>query len=105
MTSTASCIMHHLMCGYPGMTQLITKDQLLFVQPDLCVVCDKEKPDNKGCNGAPDLVIEILSPSTIKKDVQDKYFMYEKNGVGEYWMVHVDEKLVEIFIVMINSLG
>lgn len=70
------------------------------------MISDKDKLDDIGCNGAPDLVIEILPPSAIKKDVPDKYFLYEENGVREYWMVHVDEKLVLIFfILMINSLG
>ena len=74
------------------------EDQILtVVQPDICIICDQEKLDDKGCIGAPDLIVEILSPSTMKKDVQDKFDLYEENKVREYWIVHVDEKLVELF--------
>lgn len=57
------------------------------VQPDLLVVCDKTKLDERGCNGAPDLVIEITSPSTAKMDLTVKYDLYEKHGVKEYWII------------------
>jgi Uma2 family endonuclease len=73
-------------------------DQILtVVQPDLCVICDESKLDEKGCVGAPDLVMEILSPSTRKKDLQDKFELYQETGVREYWIVHVEETIVEIF--------
>lgn len=67
------------------------------VQPDICIVCDLDKLDEHGCNGAPDLIVEILSSATMKKDLQDKFDLYEKNGVKEYWIIHVDEKIVELF--------
>ncbi len=67
------------------------------VQPDLCVICDLSKIDKAGCNGAPDLIVEILSPSTSKKDLNDKYSIYEEAGVKEYWIVMPQEKLVEVF--------
>ncbi len=67
------------------------------VQPDICVICDLDKIDKAGCNGAPDLIIEILSPSTSKKDLNDKYSIYEESGVKEYWIVMPQEKLVEVF--------
>ncbi|RME94941.1 MAG: Uma2 family endonuclease [Bacteroidetes bacterium] len=57
------------------------------VQPDLCVVCDPDKLDEQGCNGAPDLVIEILSPGNSKREMRDKYALYEAAGVREYWIV------------------
>ena len=57
------------------------------VQPDLCVVCDHSKLDERGCIGAPDIVIEILSPGNNKKEVQDKFELYEEAGVKEYWVV------------------
>ena len=67
------------------------------VQPDICIVCDKEKLDLKGCVGAPDLIIEITSKSTKKRDVTDKFRLYEENGVLEYWIVLPDSELIEVF--------
>lgn len=67
------------------------------VQPDICVICDLSKLDDAGCLGAPDLVIEILSPSTSKKDVQVKYALYQEFGVKEYWLVHTTDQLVDVF--------
>lgn len=65
------------------------------VQPDLLVVCDKEKLDGKCCKGAPDLVIEILSPSTAKFDKHTKFHQYLRAGVREYWIVDPDIRTVE----------
>lgn len=67
------------------------------VQPDLCVVCDLEKLDELGCVGAPDLVVEILSPGNNKKELQHKYEVYEAAGVREYWVVHPDERTLLIY--------
>ncbi|MEL7220606.1 MAG: Uma2 family endonuclease [Bacteroidota bacterium] len=58
------------------------------VQPDLCVVCNPEQLDERGCQGAPDWIIEILSKSTAKKDLHDKFQLYQHAGVKEYWVVH-----------------
>ena len=69
------------------------------VQPDICVVCDLEKLDGKGCVGAPDLVVEILSPGNSKKEMRDKYELYEEAGVKEYWIVHPEEALVLPFVL------
>lgn len=69
------------------------------VQPDICVICDVSKLDDKGCVGAPDLIIEILSPSTAEKDAKIKFQLYEEHGVKEYWMVEPDYNLVEVFIL------
>ena len=78
-----------------------TKDGKIYnvVQPDLVVVCDPNKLDEKGCLGAPDLIVEILSPSTSKKDLKDKYQLYEKSGVKEYWVAYPDHKHINIFIL------
>jgi Uma2 family endonuclease len=57
------------------------------VQPDISVFCEKSKLTERGARGAPDLVVEILSPSTSKKDQNDKFRIYEKHGVREYWIV------------------
>ena len=68
------------------------------VQPDISVICDKDKLDDRGCRGAPDLVVEILSPSTAAKDLREKLALYERHGVREYWVVQPAEKIVMIFL-------
>lgn len=67
------------------------------VQPDLFVVCDRDKLDDKGCVGAPDFVVEILSPGTALKDMREKRRLYERHGVKEYWIVHTRDDIVEVF--------
>jgi Uma2 family endonuclease len=67
------------------------------VQPDICIICDQSKINEAGCLGAPDLIIEILSKSTSKKDLKDKYSIYEEVGVKEYWIVMPNERFVEVF--------
>ncbi len=69
------------------------------VQPDLCIVCDDRKLDTQGCVGAPDLIIEILSPGNSKKEMRDKYFLYEENEVKEYWVVIPDEEILQRYIL------
>ena len=64
------------------------------VQPDLCVVCDRTKIDSRGCIGAPDLVIEIISPGNSKKELKQKFKLYEEAGVREYWVIHPSEEYV-----------
>jgi Uma2 family endonuclease len=59
----------------------------IYVEPDIVVVCDKSKIDHRGCNGAPDLVVEILSPSTAHYDQVVKFRLYQKAGVREYWIL------------------
>jgi len=67
------------------------------VQPDICIVCDRSKLDEAGCKGAPDLIVEILSPATASKDLNEKFDLYEENGVKEYWLVYPGENILEIF--------
>ena len=69
------------------------------VQPDICVICDLSKIDNRGCCGAPDMIVEILSPSTLTRDVHEKFVLYEEFGVKEYWIVHPNDKSVNVFIL------
>lgn len=69
------------------------------VQPDLCVVCDENKLDKQGCNGAPDLVVEILSPGNPKREIREKYSLYEEAGVKEYWVIYPEEDTVHVFIL------
>ena len=70
---------------------------ITVVQPDLCVICDENKLDEKGCNGAPDLIVEILSPGNSKKEMGIKFDLYEENGVKEYWIVEPAEKAIFIY--------
>ena len=75
-----------------------TDDEIdTVVQPDIVVVCDRKKLDDKGCKGAPDLVIEILSPSTSSKDLHEKFRLYERVSVREYWIVHPLDRTVMVF--------
>ena len=67
------------------------------VQPDLLVICDRDKLDEAGCRGAPDLIIEILSPGTAHKDLKVKFDRYERAGVREYWIVDPVGATVQIF--------
>jgi Uma2 family endonuclease len=67
------------------------------VQPDLCVVCDEAKLDDAGCNGAPDLIVEILSPSNTRHDLKTKFELYEEVGVSEYWIVSPWDKTVIVY--------
>ena len=78
-----------------------TADNQIYtiVQPDLCVVCDLEKIDERGCIGAPDLVVEILSPSNSRKDLKDKYEIYQEAGVPEYWIVDADDKAIYRYVL------
>lgn len=67
------------------------------VQPDICIVCDPDKLDFKGCVGAPDLIVEILSPSSSKKDLNEKYQLYQEQRVKEYWVVHPVEQTLLVY--------
>ncbi len=69
------------------------------VQPDICVICDPAKLDEQGCLGAPDLIIEIVSPSNSKHDVDTKFHLYQRHGVREYWIVFPDQKIINVFIL------
>ena len=78
-----------------------TADDKIYnvVQPDICVICDLSKLDDKGCIGAPDLIVEVLSPSTLKYDWNYKFNLYETAGVKEYWIIDPKAKLVNIFLL------
>ena len=67
------------------------------VQPDISVICDLSKLDKRGCLGAPDLIVEILSRSSSKRDLNYKYDLYRKQGVQEYWVIHPEEKTLLIY--------
>ena len=74
----------------------LDKDIFTVVQPDLCIICDENKLDDKGCIGAPDLVIEILSSGNSSKEMKYKFDLYEEAGVLEYWIVNPENKTLFI---------
>jgi Uma2 family endonuclease len=78
-----------------------TDDKKIYnvVQPDIVVVCDPAKLDEKGCIGAPDLIVEVLSPSTFKYDCNYKFNLYEAAGVKEYWIVDPKAKTARVFLL------
>ena len=69
------------------------------VQPDLCVICDPAKLDARGCLGAPDWIIEIVSPGTAIHDTRTKFDLYAENGVTEYWIVYPGEQSIATFVL------
>lgn len=75
------------------------------VQPDISVVCDPSKLDDKGCRGAPDWLIEVLSPATAVHDHVRKLALYERHGVKEYWLVHPVDRVVTIYRLAQGSYG
>lgn len=75
----------------------IKKDNRNYVEPDISVICDREKLDKKGCQGAPDWVIEILSPASIKMDCERKVKLYREAGVREYWIVDAAQETVTVY--------
>ncbi len=72
---------------------------LSVVQPDLCVICDRSKIDAKGCIGAPDLVVEILSTGNSKKEMDTKFDLYQENKILEYWIVDPLQKTILIYVL------
>ena len=79
------------------------KSAKTVVQPDISVICDRNKLTENGCTGAPDWIIEILSPHTSRKDYLEKLYLYERHGVGEYWIVDPGNRFVHIYILLENG--
>lgn len=73
------------------------------VQPDLTVVCDEHKITEAGCKGVPDLVVEVVSRSSVKKDLHEKYHLYETAGVKEYWLVNPIDRSLVVFLLDTNG--
>jgi len=90
----------------PFDVRLIEKDKtsdkeiINVVQPDISIICDLSKLDDRGCLGAPDFIIEILSPASNKRDLKEKYELYQKFGVKEYWIVFPSEKVIQKFVLL-----
>lgn len=75
----------------------LNKNDSNYVEPDISVICDKNKITDKGCNGAPDWIIEIVSSSSRKMDYYKKLFKYRTADVREYWVVDPDKKVVTVY--------
>jgi Uma2 family endonuclease len=75
------------------------------VQPDLSIICDRSKIDERGCRGAPDWIIEILSPTTAGHDQIVKRDLYERHGVREYWIVHPTDLVVTVYSLVDGAYG
>lgn len=70
-----------------------------LVEPDLSVICDRSKLDKYGCKGAPDFIVEVLSPSSQRHDRMVKFDLYQRAGVREYWIVDPDRKYVQVLLL------
>ena len=75
----------------------ILNDDYNYVEPDISVICDRNKVDDRGCHGAPDWVIEIVSPSSKPRDYIKKMLKYGTANVREYWIVDPEEKIVTVY--------
>ncbi len=84
------------------LTRKSTNDRDIFtvVQPDICVICDPSKIEKRGCLGAPDIVVEILSPGNNKTELKNKYEVYEESGVLEYWIIPPFEKSLYRYVLV-----
>lgn len=76
---------------------LLNKDDKTYLEPDISVICDKNKISEKGCNGAPDWIIEIVSPNSRKMDYSTKNALYLNAGVREYWIVDPEKERTTIY--------
>ncbi|MBN2441789.1 MAG: Uma2 family endonuclease [Spirochaetales bacterium] len=94
------CEMYHAPFDvrFPGKDE-VDESITTVVQPDILVVCDEHKLDDKGCNGAPDFIIEIMSKSTAAKDMNEKLFLYEEHKVKEYWIIDPWDNTIKIYLL------
>ncbi len=76
---------------------LLNADDKTYIEPDISVICDKDKLDDRGCNGAPDFIIEIVSPSSRKMDYSTKNALYANAGVREYWIVDPEKDRTTVY--------
>ncbi len=75
----------------------LNENDINYVEPDISVICDQSKLDDKGCHGAPDWIIEIVSPNSKSKDYMTKLFKYRTAGVREYWIVDSDKQMITVY--------
>jgi len=85
---------------FPTLGARLFENEATVFEPDIMVVCDETKLIKQNCNGAPDLVIEILSPSTTRMDRKLKFDKYQKAGVKEYWIVDPERNLLEVNLLV-----
>lgn len=83
----------------------LNNDNKNYVEPDISVICDESKLDDKGCHGVPDWVIEIVSPGSRRMDYYTKLFKYRTAGVREYWLVDPDKNRVLVWDFENNTIG
>lgn len=90
---------HNGLCEvYPApFAVFLSKDNRNYVEPDISVICDKRKLSDRGCEGAPDFIIEIVSPSSQRMDYQIKLFKYRTAGVKEYWIVNPSTQTTTVY--------
>jgi len=81
----------------PDFSDASDEETITVVQPDIMVVCDRDKLDDRGVKGAPDLVVEIISPSTAKRDITTKYELYQRHGVTEYWIMYPNDRALLVY--------
>lgn len=77
-----------------------SKKDTTVVQPDLCIICDESKLDARGCNGTPDLMVEIISTNNSKHDVHTKFNLYQEAGVKEYWIIEPNDKIILVYTLV-----
>ena len=75
----------------------VDADDKSYVEPDICIICDENKLDDKECNGAPDWIIEVVSPASRRIDYTTKLFKYRSAGVREYWIVDAEKSRVSVY--------
>ena len=83
----------------PFDVKLPTPEGDTVVQPDLCIICDLDKLTEQGCHGAPDLIIEILSPGNSRRERKEKFELYQESGVQEYWLVEPYEESILVYVL------
>ena len=83
----------------------LNKDDSNYVEPDISVICDKSKLDERGCNGAPDWIIEIVSPGSVQMDYFTKLFKYRTSGVREYWIVDEQKNRITVYDFMSGTVN
>ncbi len=88
---------------FPATAEQDENDVENVVQPDLMVICDDTKITSRGCWGPPEWVIEILSPHTSHRDMNDKLALYERHGVGEYWIVDPGNHYIHVYLLGENG--
>ena len=76
------------------------KEIITVLQPDVCVVCDLSKLDKRGCIGAPDIAVEVLSPGNNAKELKNKHDVYEEAGVKEYWVISPQDQWLRIYTLV-----